>query len=117
MTTCTPLKPFRCWQYRKDSGEAVPEWCAWLAPSAWTPWQQRVVLDGKWIVESCEHSMSWYTPAEFAERFKIVPAQYPGQTNDESPEAAMLPEQNGPGEEDGPWAEGWAERFRVEDGK
>jgi hypothetical protein len=26
MTTCTPLKPFRCWQYRKDSGEAVPGW-------------------------------------------------------------------------------------------
>jgi hypothetical protein len=24
MTTCTPLKAFRCWQYRK--GEPVPDW-------------------------------------------------------------------------------------------
>jgi hypothetical protein len=26
MTTCTPIRPFRCWQYRKDSTEPVPEW-------------------------------------------------------------------------------------------
>jgi hypothetical protein len=64
MTTCTPLKPFRCW--RKDSTEPVPEWAqyyfdAWRGgpPNDW------------WIVEDIAERCRWYTPAEFAERFKL----------------------------------------------
>jgi hypothetical protein len=64
MTTCTPLKPFRCWQYRKDSGEAVPEW---VTRFFWMP-----KPDGWWLVEVEQMNAHWHTPAEFAERFKIV---------------------------------------------
>jgi hypothetical protein len=67
MTTCTPLKPFRCWQYRKDSGEAVPEW-VWQAGLKY----HYSATDGKWVVEVRPGDFIWYTPAEFAERFKIV---------------------------------------------
>jgi hypothetical protein len=69
MTTCTPLKPFRCWQYCKDSGEAVPEWVTYFI---------RVFphgVHGWWLIEvpnSLGADAFWYTPAEFAERFKIV---------------------------------------------
>jgi hypothetical protein len=55
MTTCTPLKPFRAWQYRKDSTEPVPEWARDYAPD-------RFSADGKqpdgmldwWLVEEHE---------------------------------------------------------------
>jgi hypothetical protein len=59
VTTCTPLKPFRCWQYRK--GTIVPEW----APSG------EQVPDGYWYVEQFD-SFDWCSPAEFAERFKVT---------------------------------------------
>jgi hypothetical protein len=67
MTTCTPLKPFRCWQYRKDSGEAVPEWTR-VGELKMDSYR----LNGGWLVELDSGVVSWYTPAEFAERFKIV---------------------------------------------
>jgi hypothetical protein len=64
MTTCTPLKPFRCWQYRKDSTEPVPEWVEWhyLEP-----------YEGQWLVDYTGRGVTlvWYTPAEFAERFRV----------------------------------------------
>jgi hypothetical protein len=66
MTTCTPLKPFRCWQYRKDSGEAVPVWAKETTPP----------IDGWWLVEfvyAGTVKLNWYTPAEFAERFRVLP--------------------------------------------
>jgi hypothetical protein len=70
VTTCTPIKPFRCWQYRKDSGEAVPEWVNALRMTRYIT----EALDGWWLVEFEEGASVWrlYTPAEFAERFKIV---------------------------------------------
>jgi hypothetical protein len=62
MTTCIPIKPFRCWQYRK--GEPVPDWA------------RDSVTDGPgegwWLVQETYGGKNWYTPAEFAERFKIV---------------------------------------------
>jgi hypothetical protein len=61
MTTCTPLKPFRAWQYRKDSTESVPEWALWSLP----------MVDGWWVVHS-EWHCAVYTPAEFAERFRVT---------------------------------------------
>jgi hypothetical protein len=64
MTTCTPLKPFRCWQYRKDSTEPVPEWV-----------QVRFLKyldDGDWCVEDGDLLLDFYTPAEFAERFEVI---------------------------------------------
>jgi hypothetical protein len=73
MTTCTPIKPFRCWQYRKDSTEPVPEW-AWGAVEASATHKQ-----GYWLVEIRPESpvqvfrSYWYTPAEFAERFRVEP--------------------------------------------
>jgi hypothetical protein len=67
MTTCTPLKPFRCWQYRK--GEPVPKWVGTATPRGC--WVNE--LDKHWLVEAEAYSLGrWYTPAEFAERFKIV---------------------------------------------
>jgi hypothetical protein len=67
MTTCTPLKPFRCWQYRKDSGEAVPEWAGWTIDEM-VEWG---IQDGSWWV-SLFDMCDLITPAEFAERFSIV---------------------------------------------
>jgi hypothetical protein len=67
MTTCTPIKPFRCWQYRKDSTEPVPEWvdAAYLL----------VAMDDDWFVAltDLDHAIlcQWYTPAEFQERFRV----------------------------------------------
>jgi hypothetical protein len=64
MTTCTPLKPFRCWQYRwqyrKDSTEPVPEWAKYMDK-----------YDTHWYVEFDECYVVRYTPAEFAERFRV----------------------------------------------
>jgi hypothetical protein len=61
MTTCIPLKPFRCWQYVK--GEPAPEWV--------DPWWHFACRDeGDWVVKS-DYGRTWYTPAEFAERFRI----------------------------------------------
>jgi hypothetical protein len=59
MTTCTPLKPFRCWQYHK--GEPVPPWVTWGG---------RKRHDECWAVEDADYC-TWYTPAEFAERFRV----------------------------------------------
>jgi hypothetical protein len=59
MTTCTPIKPFRCWQFRKDSTEAVPPWVT-----------GRVFYDQHWYVDVLGW-VSLYTPAEFAERFRV----------------------------------------------
>jgi hypothetical protein len=71
MTTCTPLKPFRCWQYRKDvKGDDIPKWM--------TRWANGVA-EGWWAVENDHEFINWYTPAEFAERFKIVEEQIPKQ--------------------------------------
>jgi hypothetical protein len=64
MTTCTPLKPFRCWQYRKDSTEPAPEWARYELFNE--------VRDGWWLIESYGRRGIWYTPAEFAERFKLL---------------------------------------------
>jgi hypothetical protein len=64
MTTCTPLKPFRCWQYRKDvKGVDIPKWM--------TRWANGVA-DGWWAVEDDHEFINWYTPTEFAERFKLL---------------------------------------------
>jgi phage/plasmid-associated DNA primase len=64
MTTCTPLKAFRCWQYRKDSTEPVPDW---VKSHYWFPYAS----DGYWFVDVGGHFCS-YSPAEFAKRFKVV---------------------------------------------
>jgi hypothetical protein len=62
MTTCTPLKPFRCWQYSKDA--TVPEWADWV--------DLTMANDGEWLVEDQPRGLAhWYTPAEFAERFRV----------------------------------------------
>jgi hypothetical protein len=53
-----PVKPFRAWQYRK--GEAVPEWVG-----------QSPLYDQRWYVELSEW-VTWYSPAEFSERFKVI---------------------------------------------
>jgi hypothetical protein len=66
----TPIKPFRAWQYRKDSTEPVPEWVRHiLAPDE----SLRPSWEGWWIVEIGDYhpSARWYTPAEFAERFRV----------------------------------------------
>jgi hypothetical protein len=60
MTTCIPIRPFRCWQYRK--GEPVPEWAESYLDER---------DDEEWLVDY-HFGCWWYTPAEFAERFKIV---------------------------------------------
>jgi hypothetical protein len=65
MTTCTPLKPFRCWQYRKDSTEPVPKWVVGMGS---IHLQSR---EGWWIVWADTLGYCWYTPAEFAERFRV----------------------------------------------
>jgi hypothetical protein len=69
-TLVTSIKPFRAWQYRKDSGEAVPEWVDLdLVPKV-----PRIcdIRDQCWLVEETWGRLTWCTPAEFAERFKIV---------------------------------------------
>jgi hypothetical protein len=75
MATCVPLKPFRCWQYRKEqylNGEQVPEWAQqhirWLPDDGW--WLVDVYVVG-------EFRYRWYTPAEFAERFRVEPTNHP----------------------------------------
>jgi hypothetical protein len=72
MTTCTPLKPFRCWQCRK--GEPVPEWVAELRSMSGCQNPIDTDFDGYWFVEQkpFEPAWCWYTPAEFAERFKVT---------------------------------------------
>jgi hypothetical protein len=62
VTTCTPIRPFRCWQYRKDSTEPVPEW---------VQTRPTMLIDGEWHVEVSEDVIEWYTPAEFQERFIV----------------------------------------------
>jgi hypothetical protein len=70
MTTCTPIKPFRCWQYSKDSTATVPEWAGqFIAKRGWP------LSYGDWLVEYDSESfyeIGRYTPAEFAERFKVT---------------------------------------------
>jgi hypothetical protein len=77
MTTCTPLKAFRCWQYRKDStghflprGDPVPDW----AKETLAFWNDPT-MEGWWCVEVAlgrrRVQTLWFTPAEFAERFEI----------------------------------------------
>jgi hypothetical protein len=67
MTTCTPLKPFRCWQYRNDSPEPIPEWVmkclSRLTPKNHGFWVVEFVDSGEWC---------WYTPVQFIERFKVL---------------------------------------------
>jgi hypothetical protein len=65
MTTCTPIRPFRCWQYRKDSTEPVPEWVSSTGIDLYRPKQ------GAWVVEERPERFYWYTPAEFQERFRV----------------------------------------------
>jgi hypothetical protein len=60
---CVPTKPFRCWQYRKDStANVVPEWAM--------GWGYQFRNKGEWLVELYGHCR-WYTPAEFQERFRV----------------------------------------------
>jgi hypothetical protein len=67
MTACTPLKPFRCWQYRK--GEPVPEW---VNTNALPKTKFHIsLMDGWWYVDMERDACNWYTPAEFAERFRV----------------------------------------------
>jgi hypothetical protein len=64
MTTCTPLKPFRCWQYRE--GAPVPEW----AKRFFT--MRKGLFDiGDWLV-CAGVDIVWLTAVEFAERFKVI---------------------------------------------
>jgi hypothetical protein len=73
MTTCAPIRPFRCWQYRKDSTEPVPEWVQHHGRNVITR------PDGAWVVAiidsanfwSNKFTCVWYTAAEFQERFKL----------------------------------------------
>jgi hypothetical protein len=69
MTTCTPIRPFRCWQYRKDSTEPVPEWADEYL-EFYSP-----MNDGEWLVQCGGNGAMcgvWlYTPAEFQERFRV----------------------------------------------
>jgi hypothetical protein len=68
MTTCTPLKPFRCWQYRKDSTERVPKW----VEACFDSWGYRPLSeDGIWLVDVAPLDAAVFTPAEFAERFRV----------------------------------------------
>jgi hypothetical protein len=60
MTTCVPVKSFRCWQYRK--GEPVPDWAQAYLHERWD--------DDVWLIEY-HFGAWWYTPAEFAERFSV----------------------------------------------
>jgi hypothetical protein len=71
MTTCIPIRPFRCWQYRKDSTEPVPEWVSTMrVTSSCGPIDAR--FDRHWFVEHGDFgAWRWYTPTEFAERFKV----------------------------------------------
>jgi hypothetical protein len=65
----TPIKPFRAWQYRKDSTEPAPEWVELLRRGQGPV---GVEFDGWWFVEFGEYgAWRWYTPAEFQERFKV----------------------------------------------
>jgi hypothetical protein len=68
MTTfVTPIRPFRAWQYRKDSTEPVPEWAS---VSVRNNEANLPYMDDMWLVED-----RWYTPAEFQERFRIVQSE------------------------------------------
>jgi hypothetical protein len=71
MTTCIPTKPFRCWQFLE--GEPVPAWAGHMRKEWSRP--------GWWLVEVSIMGSAprcyWYTPAEFAERFRIEDAVCP----------------------------------------
>jgi hypothetical protein len=64
----TPIKPFRAWQYRKDSTEPVPEWVQRNYAKPFHSYY-REDMEGWWYVE--EQDCKWYTPAEFQERFRV----------------------------------------------
>jgi hypothetical protein len=66
----TPIKPFRAWQYRKDSTEPVPEWVDA------TGIRSGHVTHGAWIVDYAGAGSCWYTPAEFQEQFRLEPKVY-----------------------------------------
>jgi hypothetical protein len=63
-STCTPLKPFRCRQYRKDSTEPAPKWL-------YGPGLRWEAIDGNWAVNIRPGQYVWYTPSGFAERFRM----------------------------------------------
>jgi hypothetical protein len=60
--TCIPIRPFRCWQYRK--GEPVPEWVL-------NSDLRHQPESGIWFVEEQPGRVYLYTPAEFQERFRV----------------------------------------------
>jgi hypothetical protein len=68
MTTCTPLRPFRCWQYRK--GEPVPDWAKHIIDFATRC--DPPLEEGTWLFEFDTKDRRWYTHAEFAERFRVT---------------------------------------------
>jgi hypothetical protein len=72
MTTCTPLKPFRCWHYSADSLYSIPEWAAEMCRVLER--QPSQPEDG-WIVEidEVDRLCHWYSTVEFEDRFEITP--------------------------------------------
>jgi hypothetical protein len=61
MTICTPLKPFRCWQYHANHNP--PKWITYLANG---------ISDGWWAVQGTQQVVHWYSPAAFVECFKVT---------------------------------------------
>jgi hypothetical protein len=68
MTTLViPIKPFRAWRYFKDSTEPAPDWVDSPLPRGA---YARDHMNAAWLVDLAGYQR-WYTPAEFAERFKL----------------------------------------------
>jgi hypothetical protein len=57
----TPIKPFRAWQYRKDL--PAPEWVSRRTGYG---------ADCHWAVENAKGGIDWFSPGEFAARFRPV---------------------------------------------
>jgi hypothetical protein len=68
MTTCTPLKPFRCWRHKKGSKRPIPAWLQKYDGNF------MFLRSGRWFVDTgtIYPRIASYSESEFKCLFKLA---------------------------------------------